>query len=246
MKKQLFPEQLIPIVLQTHDRLQNCFSNRKTINIFIHFLYKSYGRYIKRFLNYDAIAEPFNQEFFFKNYVKALLLFYTLHGFGFDLVGDFFDVGSGASPGGIAYSQIRQDLGYETTGIKLLDKSKMQLKLANKYCIKNEIHIAQIQKQTFQIKEMDFESLVFFSYFVCEQSRGFIKDLYRYRELFKYGFAVVDYRQNIERIERVFQKNGCYRICPVYRCFNLPEPVQKVIQEKEIIVNGCFYEPRKG
>lgn len=244
MKKHAFPEQLIPIVLQTHDRLQNCFSSRRTINVLIHALYKSYGRYIKRYLNYDAIAEPFNQEFFFKNYVKALLFFYIIHGFGFDLVEDFFDVGSGATPGGIAYSQIRKELGYGGTTIRLLDKSKVQLGLAKKYCTKNEVHIDQIQKQTFQIREINQDSMVFFSYFVCEQGRGFIKDLYKHRDCFKHGFAVVDYQQNVERIERVFQRSGCYRICPVYRCFCLPESLQEVIHENEIFVNGCFYEPR--
>lgn len=246
MKKQAFPEELIPIVLQTHDRLRCCFSNRKMVCLFIRSIYKSYGRHIKRSLNYDSIAKPFNQEFFFKNYLKALLFFYTLRGLGYDFCEDFFDVGSGASPGGIAFSQIRQNLGYGITKISLLDKSKLQLNLAQKCCKKNAIQINQIHNQTFQIGKMEFDSLAYFSYFVCEQNREFIKELYRYREQFKLGFAVVDYRQNIERIECVFRKSDCYRFLPVYRCFCLPESIREVIHEKEIKVNGCFYEPRKG
>lgn len=246
MKKQAFPKELVPLALQTNEKLQNYLYKQGRINLLIHSLYLKHGKYIKRFLNYDVIAEAFNQEFFLKNYTKALLLFYTLYKMGYSLDSELFDVGSGATPGGIAFSQVRQHLGFEAPMIKILDKSKIQLNLAKKYCEQNDIQIDKILKKRFQIDNADYDSMLFFSYFICEQGRSFIKELYRHREYFKHGFAVVDYQQTVERIERTFQKNGCYRIISVYRCFALPEPLQTIFHEKEVFVNGCFYEPRKN
>lgn len=245
MKKQVFPTELVPLALQTYEKLQNNIIKRRKINLLIHSLYTKHGKYIKRFFNYDIFAEVFNQEFFLKNYTKALLLFYTLYELGYNLNSELFDVGCGATPGGIAFSQVRQFLGFEAPTIQILDKSIMQLNLAKKFCDQNNIQIDKSLKKRFQIDNADYDSMLFFSYFICEQGRSFIKELYRNRKHFKHGFAVVDYQQNIGRIERTFQKNGCYRIFSVYRCFALPESLQAVFQEKEVFVNGCFYEPRK-
>lgn len=243
MNNYLFPEQLIPLVLQTSARIEGVLARRKKKNLLIRSLYKKCGRYIKRFLNYNLFAEAFNQEFFLKNYLKALLFFYTLHEFGYDLGTDVFDVGCGASPGGIAFSQIQQHFGCGVSRIMLLDKSIIQLNLAKKYCTLNSVKINKSIKQMFRFMETDYESMVFFSYFICEQNRRFIKNLYKNKMMFTHGFAVVDYQQNIKRIERIFQNNGCHRIRAIYRRYLLPESLYLIFHEKELFVSGCYLEP---
>ena len=245
MNNYLFPEQLISLVLQTSARIDGVLAKRKKKNLLIRSIYKKHGRYIKRFLNYNLFAEAFNQEFFLKNYLKALLFFYTLHEFEYDLGTDIFDVGCGASPGGIAFSQIQQHFSRGVSGITLLDKSIIQLNLAKKYCSLNSVRINKSIKHTFCFNKTEYESMVFFSYFICEQERRFIKSLYKHKELFAHGFAVVDYQHNINRIERLFQNNGCYRIRSIYRCYLLPESLYLIFQEKELFISGCYFEPLK-
>ena len=47
MKKQVFPTELVPLALQTYEKLQNNIIKRRKINLLIHSLYTKHGKYVE-------------------------------------------------------------------------------------------------------------------------------------------------------------------------------------------------------
>lgn len=243
MNKQIFPNYLLPLVLSTNENIQRCFPRRNLANILIRKLYKRHGIHIKQLLNYDLIALVFNQEYFIKNYTKNLLLLTLIQEAGYDLKGDLFDVGCGATPGGIAFSHYLKLLGQASPNIMLLDKSKSQLKLAKRFCSQNNVKIKKIFRHPFSFTQKQYDSLVLFSYFICEQDHSFITKLLYNREIFKNGFIVLDYQKTIEKIEHVSHYYDNCSIQHFYYRFVLPLSLRNILREKELLVSGCYYKP---
>ena len=243
MNKRTFPKYLLPLVLSTNGNIKKCFPRQSLANVLIRMLYKRQGIHIKQLLNYDLIALLFNQEYFMKNYTKNLLLLTLIQEAGYDLKGNLLDVGCGATPGGIAFSHYLKLIGQEPPNIMLLDKSKNQLRLAKRFCVQNDVNITRILRRSFSFKQKQYDSLVLFSYFICEQDYSFITKLLRNRESFKNGFIVLDYQKTIEKIEHV---SHCFDNCSIqhFCCkYVLPLSLRNILKEKELLVSGCYYIP---
>lgn len=217
---------------------------KSNFNYLVKIAYKRLGMFIKKFLNYNLFALSFNQEFFLKNFLKNLLLFDFLHDSGYDLAKDILDVGCGAAPASIALSVLafEKDSQENFLSINLLDKSWQQLELAKTFCKELSINLDSCQKSVFRFSEQEYDELVVFSYFVCEQERSFIKSLYEHRNLFKRGFIILDYKYIIERIGKIFGQYEGEGIHIVHLHVPLPESVSNILQEKEVKIYGCYFD----
>lgn len=220
---------------------------KSSFNHLVKISYKYCGMCIKNFFSYDFFALSFNQEFFLKNFLKNLLLFDFLRDSGCDFAEDILDVGCGAAPAGVALSLLT----FETRSpenhlhINLLDKSYRQLELAKALCKELSIDVSSYQKSAFHFGEQQYDKLVLFSYFVCEQERSFIKLLYEHRNLFKCGFIILDYKYIIERIRKTFERHEDAGIHIVCLRVPLPEGVSDILQEKEVKIYGCYFDGKQ-
>ena len=220
-------------------------STKKTwVNAAIRILYRRFGKSISKNWNYDFFADTFNQEFFLKNFLKNLFLLDFMFKSGHIFKSDIIDVGCGAAPASIAYYKFLQTI-YQNTfvpHVELIDKSYRQLQIAQYFCKIIPIEIRSTHRSEFQF-DTDFgNSMVIFSYFICEQERGFIKSLYNYKRNFKHGFFVVDYEYIVDRIKNIFESNGDKGIHLANFHVNLPCSMSDRTNNGEIYVCGCYYE----
>lgn len=220
------------------------WNDKSFFNSFVRILYKRFGAYIKKPLNYNFFALSFNQEFFLKNFLKNLLLFDYLNDAGYGIAQSVIDVGCGAAPASIALSVLSAAKCGKNAHlhIELIDKSHRQLELAVELCRVLSIDIVSCQNKEFFLNESQYNSLVVFSYFVCEQDQSFIKSLYQHRDRFKKGFIILDYKHIVESVEKIFEQNGDNRIHTICLQTPLPRSIINVLDEKEVTVHGCYFK----
>ena len=219
--------------------------NRKSLlNFFVRIIYKRLGVYIKKPFSYNFFALSFNQEFFLKNFLKNLLLLNFLDGTEYCISQNIIDVGSGAAPASIALSMLTiTKCGKDAhLHIELIDKSYRQLELAKELCRELSINVISCRNEEFLLNGQQYNSLVVFSYFICEQDRSFIKLLYQHKDCFKNGFIILDYKYVVERVKKVFEQHGDSCIRTVCLRTSLPESIASVLHEKEVNVYGCYFE----
>lgn len=210
----------------------------------IEIIFKHLGIFIKNFTNYDFFSASFNRKFFLKNFLKNLILLDFLRDSGYNFADNILDVGCGAAPASIALSMLVSENckreGY--LRINLLDKSHQQLELATALFKGLSIEINSCQKGKFHFSGHRYNQLVLFSYFICEQKRSFIKLLYKYRDLFKYGCIILDYKYVIDHIKRTFEQHGDYRVQVISLNIPLRGSVSDILQEKEVKIYGCYFK----
>lgn len=225
------------------------WTGRSIINGIIRFSYKRFGKFIKRYINYNFFALAFNQEFFLKNFLKNILFInclYTLKHYLniriIDVEHGIVDVGCGAAPASIAmFKFFAETLGFKVK-VNLVDKSYKQLELARDFCVATHVDIQSFRREVFHCGAVSHNELVLFSYFICEQERSFIRNLFLNRKRFKNGFVVIDYKYVIERIKKYFDRHGDKNIHTIYLCSELPSSISEIISERELYVYGCYYE----
>lgn len=240
-------KQLSLIIERVSRNLKNELINRTCVNTPINFIYKRFGRYINRYLDYNFLAKAFNQEFFFKNFLKNLLFFDHLNGLEHIYKSGLVDIGCGAAPASIAFYMLyQQKFGSKNIPkIRLVDKSYRQLELARHFCKKLGVSIQKSNKEVFHVNEKTVDEVAHFSYFICEQERQFIKELYLHRNNLKNGFSVIDYKYVVDRIKNMFEKNGDYGVRVYNLRVQLPPKVRELLNEREIIIYGCYYENKQ-
>ena len=237
------------IIFESLKLIKNCnlsptLSTRTKYKKIVKFAYKKFGKHIKKFINYNHFALEFNQEFFFKNYLKNLYFYDHLYNLGYRPNSNILDVGCGAAPASIALYQLAS-IYKESTDlpqIHLIDKSYRQLDLARLMGRTASIPLKSARKEVFIFRETLYNEMLVFSYFVSEQERSFIKTLYSNRNSLKYGFAVIDYKYIVDRIKKTFDENGDHGIHVFYLHINLPTEFSNFLNENEIHIYGCYYE----
>ena len=241
-------EELVNIFIKVAHMLKNNsqITKRSRYATLIKGAYKCLGKHIKKYINYDIFALQFNQGFYCKNFLKNLIFLDYIYDNGYVFANSVMDIGCGAAPASTALNMlIREKYGKNINlQVDLLDKSFRQLELAKGICSGLSIDINSYQKITFRLDGHQYNSLAMFSYFVCEQEKSFIKSLYKYRNCFKSGFIIVDYKYVIERIKKTFDRYGDNRIHVVSLHITLPPNISDVLQEKDINVYGCYFENR--
>ena len=204
-------------------------------------IYKIWGKHVKSYkLDYNDIASSFNKVYFWKNLLKNLIFFDSYY----DLIGNsILDVGCGAAPSSIAIGNLVKNRKGEDITISLIDKSTNQLSIAKDLLQILSFNVNAYSESIFDINCEKYYEFVVFSYFFCEQKQEFLKILFDSRGKFFRGFAVIDYRENIFKIEKYFKDNGDDNIKSIILNYLVPDSLLKFIQDKEINVYGCFYRP---
>lgn len=205
-------------------------------------VYKHLGLCIKKYLNYNFFALPFNRNFFLKNFLKNLVLYDFLNESGYDFADCILDVGCGAAPASIALSMLLAKEQEKNLQVNLLDKSYQQLNLALALFRELSIEVCSCSREAFHFTGQGYNQLVLFSYFICEQETSFIKYLYENRDSFKYGCIILDYKYVIDRIKRTFEQHGDYRIKTVCLSMPLQGRVADMLLEKEVKIYGCYFK----
>lgn len=207
-------------------------------NFLVKLVYKIYGKHFKNSLDYNYFAHHFNNTFFLKNLLKSLLFFYDN---SILIENHIIDIGCGAAPSSIAIANIALKKYNDRIKVDLIDKSSVQLCLAKEF-----LNVLDIKSNSytnfFDFNNESFEGLVVFSYFLCEQNSTFIEELYNCIDKFKYGFVVIDYKENINKLEKYFFKNN-QKINIHFLHYNLSQTLSEILNESEIHVYGCYYKP---
>lgn len=238
-------EPIITIFLNVKRTLSSyyLFREKKTFkDILLKICYKAFGRYIKNNnINYDCLALQFNKIYFWKNFIKCLLFFNKYN----DIINDsILDVGCGAAPASIAFSSLMSNKERINVSISLIDKSKKQLMTAQSFLNYMSIQTRTFIESSFKIRYENYDELVVFSYFFCEQDKNFLNELFENRKKFYCGFVVIDYLENIEKIYKYFKDNGDNNIEFSILHYAVPPIISKTICEKEVNVYGCYYKPQ--
>lgn len=237
-------ESIVCIFIEIKKELEDyyIFNKKKSFNdYFLKIIYKLFGRHIKinKFC-YNHIALTFNKVYFFKNLLKNIIFFDKYY----NLIGDsILDVGCGAAPVSIAIARLVKNKKGENISISLIDRSKKQLSIAKDIAQVMSIKIKSYTEAFFDMKIEKYSELVVFSYFFCEQKKDFLKKLFDNREKFTGGFVVIDYNDNIMKIEKYFRDNGDSKIKSVFLSYSVPKILSEVIRDKEVNVYGCIYRP---
>lgn len=219
----------------------NCFNDKNNFKyFFVKILYYFWGQKIKS--DYNHIAKEFNKLFFWKNLLKNLLFFDNFY----EIVDNsILDVGCGAAPASIAISKVIEIKKGTCLNIDLVDKSKEQLYYAKIFLKKLNYNLRKSKIKIFDLKEGKYDNLVIFSYFFCEQPDIFLKKLYDNRDKFAQGFVIIDYKDNIEKIENYFSIKGNFNLKSVSLHYDIPNELYKIIRDKEINIYGCYYRTKK-
>lgn len=217
----------------------NNFGKKKFRDYFIKALYKNSGKHIKAYMNYNCFALCFNRIYFWKNFLKNLLFFDRYY---FLIKDTVLDVGCGAAPASIAIASLAFQKQSRKLNISLIDKSEKQLFIARHFLVRIPVEVKSYKAGCFVFEPKLYDELVVFSYFVCEQKKEFINQLFQHRKNFRNGFVVIDYRDNIELINSYFKKNGDGNIKTVFLKYKLPPVLEHCIGEKAIKVYGCYYK----
>lgn len=202
--------------------------------------YKTLGKHLKRIADYDRSAASFGRVYFWKNFLKCLVFFSD----NYHLLGKhIYDIGCGAAPASIAIVQLVSHKEKRKIAVSLIDKSPVQLKIAKSFMESLSFSIDSSKKEPFDWGYIRDDGIAVFSYFVCEQSESFIEDLYENKERFKSGFVIIDYKKNIEQIDRFFRLHNDSHIRVKNYNVILPTEIANIIGEKEVHVYGCYYKP---
>lgn len=237
-------EDIISIFIEVKDMLENSgifIKEKKVTDYFLKIFYKIWGKYIKNnLIDYNIFAELFNKNYFWKNFLKSLLFFNE----NYNCIGDsILDVGCGAAPASIAVASLVKAREKRKIVLNLVDKSKRQLDIARTFLNILEIDSYEYIESSFEIECKIYSQLVVFSYFICEQKKIFLEQLFDNRDKFTSGFIVLDYKENIALIKKYFTDHGDYNIQSVYLNYELPVSLLEFIHEKEVNVYGCYYRP---
>ena len=203
--------------------------------------YEILGRHIKSSnFDYNSVALTFNKVYFWKNLLKNLIFFDEFY----DLIGDsILDVGCGAAPVSIAIAELMKHKEEKKNSFTLMDKSRNQLSVAKDITQLIDMKVESYIEGFFEITFEKHSELVVFSYFFCEQERDFLKRLFNNRENFSGGFVVIDYKDNVMKIEKYFRENGDNRIKAVSLNYSVPFTLSKLIYDTEVNVHACIYRP---
>ena len=203
--------------------------------------YEMWGKYAKASkLDYNPIASSFNKVYFWKNLLKSLIFFDKFY----DLIGNsILDVGCGAAPVSIAITKLIKKRKEENLSVSLIDKSKNQLRIAKDITQIMSINVKSYTEDFFEMPYENYSELVIFSYFFCEQRSDFLKILFNNRKKFSGGFAIIDYRDNIVKIEKYFRENGDNGIESVFLNYSVPKIISELIHDSEVNIYGCLYRP---
>lgn len=220
------------------------FSNKSLSKNIVKVIYKKFGKYIKKRLNYDLFATGFNQAFFYKNLLKCLVVteYFVFNGpASCDVI---LDAGSGAAPASIAYSELRKRIapGCGAVNVRLVDKSQKQLLIAKRLLAHLDIPVQSCINDSFRIDDVAPNEIVVFSYFICEQGRSFATKLFKNRERFKGGFLIIDYQYVIERVKKAFSQFGKMQVQFLSAQIEIPENLRKTFGEDRLVVHGCYFK----
>lgn len=218
------------------------FNEKKKINDYIlKKIYTIWGKYLRTSMfDYNSIALSFNRVYYLKNLLKNLIFFDRY----FNLIeNSILDVGCGAAPASIAIAKLMKNRNTENISISLIDKSKNQLLIAKDIAQIMSIEVESYKESVFEIQSEKYNELVIFSYFFCEQKRNFLRILFDNREKFSGGFVIIDYHENIMKIEKYFTNNGENRMESVSLKYSVPKRVSELIYDSEVNVYGCFFRP---
>lgn len=222
---------------------KNYFGQRTIGDVFLKAVYKYWGKYIKNYVNYNYFAYCFNRTYFWKNLLKNLLFFDR---YDFLVKDKILDVGSGAAIASVAIGNLIYEKENRKLKISLIDKSKKQLCIAKKFLEDMPVELISSKVNSFEFTQQVYDELVIFSYFVCEQKKTFIKELFLNRNKLRGGFVIIDYRENIEFIASYFKEYGDKNLKTVHMKYEIPENLESCIGEKIIKIYGCYYRKKSN
>ena len=202
--------------------------------------YKALGEHVKKITDYDRSAASFSRVYFWKNFLKCLIFFSD----NYYLLGEhIYDIGCGAASASIAIAQLVKRKEKRKIAVYLIDKSPIQLKIAKSFMERLSFSVDTSKKSLFDWDYIRGDGIVVFSYFVCEQKKCFIEELYENKDKFRSGFVIIDYKKNIELIEHSFRLHNDSHIRVKYYNVIVPTEISNIIGEKEVQVYGCYYKP---
>lgn len=212
-----------------------------TIGPAINAIYKIAGRHIKSELNYDFVAKSFNQAFFLLNFLKNLIFLDVALDRGFDFSTGIVDIGCGSAPASIAAHSLFLKRGFKRPYFTLVDKSQRQIQMAQTICKATKVDIKSYTIEPFMFQNVPYNDTAIFSYFVCEQDKDFIDELYQQQNQFNHGFVIVDYDYVVNHIVNVFSQMEERKIQPISLSCTLPAEIASTLHRDEVTVYGCIY-----
>jgi hypothetical protein len=216
------------------------------IDNLLRILYKNFGKWIKIRGIYNILSQSFNRTYFYKNLLKNVISFYYLRDHDFFIDYEITDIGCGAAPSAIAYYYLRNQYeGFSQTKAtaNIVDCSEHQLRIAS---VLLSFFNIETRKSNCNYKidgTSCYAHKVFFSYFMCEQNKNFIKGLMKYHSNFSKGFVLIDYKSNIKKLEKRLLANETGEFISWDLTYQLDEEIAELIGEDNINVCGGYFKP---